>query len=355
MKRLTLFLSALLASAPAQAQSLTIPALPPAAAPSTPAPATAPTVPVAPVAPTAPAAAPLAPLLLTAPVGTFAEYRIKTVSNVSLANVRFEAQPGKKISAAELKRLNAQLNESKQQLTQIFNEAANAVNGKAFARVMPNDAQGNRVLRITIIMNAVAGGAKGTAISLNQTYGSDGKLLDVKAQSDDPQLKKVYDGLNFSELLNGQTLGDAQLYGQQLMPGQPYSRSSTVNVQSLLTNVLVLGAQDDVKAEAQALKVNVVTTLLADAGGTRRYQQRTSAQPWNVSLSLGSGKDKTQMHLGLADLSGQSEQSYRPDGLPLQSSAQQSMRLNLTLLLPQEPYQLVMAANIRSQVQVVPK
>ncbi len=367
---LTLSLGVWSTQSQVQAQATTMPAIPATplsnqSAPTLPVTVPAPTTSGAPLPGIAAPPNALPPLLLSAPVGAAVEHVVSNTSTINITQLRFAAQPGKKVSATELSKLNTRLDAQKQQMAALFSKSANAVSSKMFMRMLPNDAEGNRVLATTTITTVpvpatpASKGRRATpattqtvTVTSTQTLSPSGKLLDLKINTSDAKLQKVYDGLDMQSLLGSQGLEGTRLYGLPLALNQPVSQNYTVDVQSVFGNVLgALGTTQSLKA--RPLNMQVQITRLSDQG--REYQQTYRAQPWAMTVHLGEGKDSSQMRLTTDHLTGQITQTYLPSGLLEQSRSIQNLRMGMTIEVPRSPYQMEVMLDITTKTTISPK
>lgn len=293
------------------------------------------------------------------------EYQISTTSSINITQMRFAAQSGKTVSAAELAKLNARLDGQKQQMAQLFSKSANAVNSKMFVRVLPNDAAGNRVLASTVITTVpvttpARKGQKATTTTQTSTvtsttsYSPSGQVVGLKVTTSDAQLQKVYDKLDMAGLLRAQGLDGLKFYGQPLALNTPVNQEYTLDVQSVFGNVLgALGSGGSL--QAQPLTMQVSTTLLGETGNLRHYQYKYTAQPWAMTAQLGEGKQHGSMRLSTDSLTGQSDLTYRLDGFPASSNTQQNLQMSMITEIPDSPYQMEMGLNIVTKTVITAK
>ncbi|WP_291426902.1 hypothetical protein [Deinococcus sp.] len=347
-----LLMTVLLLAAPCAAAQ-TIPAVPPGQMPSV--------APVAaPVQTTADQTVP-ATFKLSAPVGSTLELTSTTTTRMSISDVQVAAAPGSKVSAAKL-------NEIRRSMTAGLNKASSlqamTFSGKTFVKVAGRDAAGNTTLIATTSQNlpkapgASRAGPQTITMKVTEVISPEGKLTNLKVESDNSQLTAMFKSLSADKLnsvVEQQGGTFTGVYGAPLVPGMPQTKTTKVDAQSLLSGLLtsVAGPQGQQmfgQVQATPMTATVTTTYKGtDAQGRHIFATRSAYNPWQVSLQAAAGsKTPMQMKLQLADMKSGGTTLYRADGLP--SSMQQSSDMNMKVTMIVEGIQISMTMTMNQQM-----
>lgn len=311
------------------------------------------TAPVSAAAPAKPAAP--ARLLLTAPVGTAAEYVMTTRVSMKMSTPTVEALPGGKVSQAELDQIRQAMQAGGTQAIPV-----QTVTSKVFYRVMARDAAGKTTLLNAVVLPAMDG-KKANTIRTTQTVDADGKTELLKVESDDPQTQAALAAVKGEMLKLVQQQNDQQpsvQYGALLVVGKTDTRTVSMNMQNLLGGLLGAmgsgpgGEQLIQKVQSSPLAATIATTYTGlNPQGLHSFTTTMSYQPWQVRIE-GKG-DMPTMQIEVLSGKTSGTQLYRPDGLPSSSDMNISMKMNMTTEM--QGVRVRLGMDMTQQIQMVLK
>ncbi len=289
-------------------------------------------------------------LMLTAKPGTYAEYTLTMQTGFKVSDMHLEAQPGKTVKPTDLAAENKKVQTQRSQLEHLMNKSAQTRRSKAFVRVLPPQ-NGNTVLLNSLVLSTPDPQNPQKQRVVNAriivSYDTSGKVVDVSASADDPQLDVFYKAMDLKTLVQTvQTSGSTSLYGLPLVAGQPATSSITVPMQSVMSAMTaLLGEQSS--AQASPLMMHVTTSYGGlNAAGQHTFTQTVGADAWKMVLNVRGSR----MAMQVSSLQGGGPSAVRQDGLLQNSQLTQNMNMQLQFDLPGEPYRMVMGAQYTTTV-----
>ncbi len=297
-------------------------------------------------------------LRFTAQPGTLLEFSSRTQQRVQPLRVQLAPLPNVRLTAEKERERQALEARFQQDFAGDLPQVP-ALTGKVFHKVLPSLADGRPVLLTTTVMSL----PKGQPITtrLQQTLGPDGSVQTQLLDSTDATVQKLQGALG--GLLNqlGTTFGgvNTQLFGQALTPGQSVTQTVQVDFGQLIGGVLssVGGAAGG--GGTGSLSATTVTTYRGrDAAGNALLEDSVRFDDTTLSLSLPSrtkGAAPATLQFTLRGMTATARSTVRPDGLSLGSSAHTEGQMDLTLPMPDEPYELSLTLQLVQDTQVTPQ
>lgn len=284
------------------------------------------------------------PFVISAPTDT--EIKLLTLSTVKIeiSDIQVNAVSGSSVSKEELQKMQQELSKGLGKADQTI-----TTKGTMLQKVIKRDNSGQITLQVDLTQETPD--RPKINFNIQQEIDSKGKIKNIKIQSDDPQLKKVFEKMNLKDMeafVDSAGANLSNFYGIQYTKDQPVENEVTVDAQSMLGDMVTAIAG---QPKIQMTPMKVTTSQIyrgLDEQGLHKFDLKTGFKSWNFRIPS-QQPDQPVIDTELINAETTGHALYYKNGL--MAGADQEMKMSMKMTILDKKYKISMVMNMTNQTK----